>query len=236
MLQKRIIVLANSLKNRGRCVAGREPVPSTGAMVLRGWVRPVSTAPRGVLDPWHYVMENGEPAGILDIVEMTLCGPASDEGQPENWRIDETTRWRKMGEFPIKNIGELIERPTDLWLGAGDQDDRLSVEEQRERRQWSLALIEPERLRIRLWQEPDPQTNGARRKTRAVFTYRGVEYALSITDPRFLDQRCPRHPRVGAPAIEAPAWCKDRCVLCVSLTPPFHGYHYKVVATILELP
>jgi hypothetical protein len=28
----------------------------------------------------------------------------------------------------------------------------------------------------------------------------------------------------------------DNCLLCVSLTPEFNGYHYKVVAAVLELP
>jgi len=59
---------------------------------------------------------------------------------------------------------------------------------------------------------------------------------MNVTDPVFTAKHCKTYPALGAKATIIRPPSGDRCLLCVSLTPEFMGYHYKVVATVLELP
>ncbi len=99
-----------------------------------------------------------------------------------------------------------------------------------------LVLIEPQNFRVRMWRELNPYEGYTQRKTRAIFEYNSQIYRLSITDPVFTRSYCTQHPPEGKPPLEIEPPSGDRCLFCVSLTPPFGDYHYKVVATVLELP
>ncbi len=233
MPTKRVIVLANSIKKQARCVAGREIVRADGNR-LGDWIRPVSDSGEGELLSHHYHLDGGGSAQVLDIVDMELQAPKSDPGQPENWLIDETTSWKKVQSFPAAKIHMLEEEPGDLWLDGG-ASDRISIAAQSARSpQSSLAIVRPRNLRIRLWREFNPWKNYTQRKSHALFEYAGEAYDLSLTDPVFSARHCASHPAENEPAREFAPPCGDDCLLCISLTPPFNGEHYKVVATVLE--
>ncbi len=235
MASKQIIVLANSIKKQARCVAGREVLQSGGTTSVGSWVRPVSGEDEGQLLARHYRLLNGGSASVLDIIEIHVTGRTGDPGQPENWRLDEMRPWRKVGRFSPKDIVPLLENPNNLWLERRKRTNQASVSFQaRQQGQSSITLIRPQGLRIRLWTEFNEYKYSEQRKTHAVFSYAGQEYDLSLTDPVFTS-RYRQHPACAEPPIELIPECRDKCALCVSLTPPFHGYHYKVVATVLEL-
>jgi hypothetical protein len=84
-------------------------------------------------------------------------------------------------------------------------------------------------LRIRLYRGAkwEPQE-------RAVFHYGDVEYCLKITDRAFVHRRCQGVPDVDEPPKEFALPCGDRCLLCLSLTGDFQGFHYKIAATVFE--
>lgn len=229
-------MLANSIKKQARCVAGREILPGRDGVSYGGWIRPVSSTHEGALFSRHYTLVDGEAAAVLDIVDIPLLGTASDPGQPENWCVDEERPWRKLGTLGLVDVESLRQRPRDLWLAGNSHRDRISATLQAARDpQCSLVLIKPVGFRVRMWREFNPFKNYTQRKTHAVFSYRDVQYSLSLTDPVFCERRCRAHPPENAAAIEVVPPCEDTCLLCVSLTPPFNGYHYKVVATVLEL-
>lgn len=233
MATKRVLVLANSVKKGGRCVAGREVYGDADR--FGPWIRPVSSAEEGTLSYKHYALAGGGAAGVLDVVEMVVVDESNDPGQPENWRLDENTAWQKVGSVETGRVVELTEAPAELWRHPGPTD-RIPVAAQATRDpQSSLAVIQPRGLTIRLWREFNPWKGYEQKKTRARFRYRGETYDLSLTDPEFLARHRLAHPAEDQPATEVPAPCGDRCRLCVSLTPPLNGYHYKVVATVLEL-
>ena len=102
--------------------------------------------------------------------------------------------------------------------------------------QSSLVVVQPERFRIQLWRETPPWNDYTQRKTHAVFRYAGRRYSLSVTDPVFKGEHCSEHPAERDGVREFTPPCGDNCLLCISLTPPFKGYHYKVVATVLSIP
>ena len=233
-MNKRLIVLANSVKRHAHCVAGREILPA-GAGV-GGWVRPVSGEEQGELLDRHIQIGIGRLPQVLDIIDVPVLGPAQDPGQPENWQIDETRRWSHVGQHFVGCIPLLDEKPPDLWNERGGPTDRIAVRVHAVRAPLrSIALVSPERFRVQLWTELDTREQRSRRRTRAVFLYRGVEYNLPVTDPGLDRRHDLKHPGLHESPREEPLRCGDACRLCISLTPPFYGFHYKVVAAVIEL-
>jgi len=233
MQWRRFVVLANSYKNHGRCVAGRE----LGAGGFVGnWIRPISDQPEGELLDNHMRLADGVELEILDVVCAPITGYANDRVHPEDWRLDLTTPWRRTARFSARDVPTLEEKPPDLWVDPGTRLDRATTRFLvSQPRHQSLYLVRPRHFHIRLTNDFNPFMGRNKRERRACFTYGEREYALSLTDPEFLS----RHgggPAPNDPAVTVRPSCEDDCVLCVSLTPVFNGYHYKIVATVLELP
>lgn len=229
MVQKVVLVLANSVKNKDRCVAGREVLPNGEAFRLGPWVRPISNHGEGELNWAETQLKNGHQIRVLNLVEMTLECPVGDPFQPENWRFSGPGTWKDVSEhYPRPRNEMLEEHPSDLWLQKGARSDRTAHAclQARPPRQ-SLYVIRPEKLRISL------HTEGEKKRQRAVFAYRGIEYNLAMTDPEISRRYCSRFPGPGEKPLLIPF--KGDVVMCVSLAAEFlDHYHYKVVATIFE--
>lgn len=235
MPTKRIIVLANSYKKKpGRCVAGR--ALSEGG-VAGNWLRPISDQPEGELLPRHMKTEDGSPLDVLDIVDVPTGEHAKDETHPEDWYVDTTGLWKRQEKFLARNLAALEERPGDLWIDPSTRADRATTDFLIKRpMHQSLYLIRPTDFRVNLTNDFNPFEGRNQGKRRACFEYGGQEYVLGLTDPLFIDEYAVKFPDPDEPAIIVRPHYEDNCLLCVSLTPVFNGYHYKVVATVLELP
>ncbi len=235
MVVKRILVLANSIKKHARCVAGVEV--ESGRDPISNWVRPVSGESQGELEPRHMRITGAWDVAVLDIVDVPVVRRAADPVHPEDWVVDTGRTWTYVQSMPGGIVRALEETPADLWLEEPAHSDRVSGAFLLKRlpRQ-SLYLVRPEGLRIELTVEHNAFKNKDQRKTRARFGYNGHEYHMGVTDPIFTHRFCSAYPAVGAAATIVRPPYGDRCLLCVSLTPEFNRYHYKVVATILEAP
>jgi hypothetical protein len=236
MSSKRIIVLANSIKKSARCVAGID-VGTGKALVPAGWIRPVSGESEGELEPRHMPINDGAPLAPLDIVDVPLTQYAKDTMHPEDWIIDAGTKWTRVGKMDANGLGSLEEQPNDLWLESTAHTDRVtgSFLSRRSKHQ-SIYLIRPTDFRIELSYEHNPFKNKNQKKSKAKFTYRHQAYQMSLTDPAFTNKHCTTYPALGAQATIVRPPYRDKCLVCVSLTPVFNGFHYKVVATVLEQP
>lgn len=232
---KRMVVLANSYKNKpGRCVAGRE---TDGAGAVGGWLRPISRDGKGELLPWDMLTDDGRPVRVLDTLEIPVEKWAGDRRHPEDWLLAPGARWRRLSRFDPKTIAKLEERPRDLWCESTVHLDRVTgrfLFEMNPCR--TLYLIRPGDFRVESFHEFDPGTGRNKPKRRVRFSYNGLEYTLSITDPAFIDRYAHGFPPPGGSAAVFRPPYGDRCLLCISLTPEFLGYHYKIVAAVLELP
>lgn len=236
MSVRRILVLANSIKTQARCVAGREVLALEGGHIHLGeWIRPISRRDEGALQLRDLSLRSGGVVSVLDIVEVSLAEHAADPGQPENHYVEYGSRWDLVGRVPAAHLEAFTETPSDLWPSTDRRSDRISVLEHPSASEpRSLALIEPCNLRFNLWSETNPFKGYTQLKTRAIFGFAGHLYDMSLTDPVF-SAVLPRHPLVGEPQL---TWTPPEgftCRLCISLTPPFKGYHYKVVATVIPL-
>ena len=234
---KRMMVLANSYKKQpGRCVAGRELGEGNA---VGAWLRPISDLPEGELLPRHMVTANGSPLEVLDIVDVPLDHHAKDKCHPEDWVLATSDAWRHRKKFPVKDLVGLEEKPGDLWAESTTHTNRVTTKFLLKRPEHqSLYLIRPTNFRVELTNEYNPFEGHNEKKRRACFTYNGQDFSLGLTDPIFIDAHAKKFPAPNKPAIFVHPPSGDNCLICVSLTPLFEktGYHYKVVATVLELP
>ena len=79
--------------------------------------------------------------------------------------------------------------------------------------------------------------NKTKKKIRAGFSYRRQYYSLALEDPLIVRKYFPDFSRAADGDLEI----KNQVLLCVSLPQEFKefkepGYHFKVVATVFELP
>jgi hypothetical protein len=231
MERKRLLVLANSLKKIGRCVAGRE-IHSKKPLKVGNWCRPISDdRPEGELLPRHMQIDRGGVLCPLEIISVPFTKDAENPVHPEDWVVSLEAPWERAGAVERDVLPELVESPPSLWLQSEHGNDRVSTAFiKASANHQSIFLIRPENLRLRLWKEDNQQN-----KIRTVFEYRGTTYSLRLTDPVSSALYCKNFPDIGQPAKEITLPFADNCALCVSLTPALNGIHYKVIATILTL-
>lgn len=232
---KYIIVLANSIKHApSTCVAGREIISGSKNYEIGEWVRPISKHGEGELYPTETQLGPLRQPRILDFVEIPLEGHANNSLQPENWFIQPEKRWRLANElFARPGMELLAQTPPHLWVQPVQKTDRVATDFLRLKKLYSsLYLIHVSKVRVKFfWKVWDGEYS---RKRRVEFEYRSVKYDLGLTDPVFVEKYRDRFPTQGDAPVEFEVKPAGGCYLCVSLAPEFNGYHYKVVATIIE--
>jgi hypothetical protein len=232
---KTILVLANSIKHYPcTCIAGREIVPIGVRYEIGAWIRPVSTHDEGGVSPSESRLKNGRQPIVMDFVELSLANRTNDMLQPENWFIDTTSQWQTVNkQYPKPSLNLLIESPDSLWSQKNEASDRVaSTALMRRPPMQSIYLIQVSALKVRFgWRQWEGPYKARRR---ALFSYNGADYDIGITDPSFLEKYRREFPTKGKPANEFDVKTANGCCLCVGLAPEFNGYHYKVVATIIE--
>ena len=236
---KYICILANSNKQGERCIAGIEMLKDDEGK-LRGtdtWIRPVSARrdSGGALDVEERRYTDASEPEMLDVARIPLLECENDWAQPENWRLDTSVHWERIGKVRPQRLRKALDRPESLWLDPEEKkSDRIRPEVLKSG-PWgrSLYLIEPERFRIEVYPESNPWKNTMVIKREAVFVFLGHSYRLHITDPAAEEKYCASVP-LDAPKRVIELDPGNRCFLCISLTPEFNGKHYKVVAGLLE--
>ncbi len=238
MTDRILIILAKSIKKGGHCIAGKELIEAGNGTQVGNWIRPV-TADRdshgAVFDGDCRLSGNGY-AQVLDIVRISLGDEEPEPGQPENILIQSGQRWQKLSEFDSLRLSNLEDKPDDLWLedGVGKNvvSDHCGVNVDA-----SLYLIKTTNLHIILSKEWNDFKQKYHQKISAEFEYNNVLYEqFSITDPKVRRMLKNQYPGEGENPNRIRLRKGDNYYLCVSLSPSFGdaGYHYKLVATILD--
>ena len=222
---KRFVCLANSRKNKERCVAGRE--------LLKGkvgpWMRPV-IAKTGFVDERSRLYAGGSEPQLGDVIQLSV---RKREGrldhQRENWIVNPQTRWQRVERFDWSRLKSLAEGTEPLFASAalvGDRrgrNDRIP-EWDAHRLTTSLRLIYVPHMRLH------PLRDGPRRFD-GEFALGDVEYRLRITDPAF------------AEAQPRPTYDRDlgECLLTISLGEPWRRqdssgpkHCYRLIAGVIE--
>lgn len=221
-----IVCLANSYKHEHRCVAGI-------CLKTKRWIRLVGRTVPGCVTLKEATYPGGKLAAPLDLFEAELSVPCGTAAHPEDTYI--TSRpWRFLRRFDPKAdrailAAQLQEGPTILH-GYGDRLTAHQIEEKPLAR--SLELVKPDDLWWWIREEK------GKRKYRALFRVSAIShirYDFSVTDPSWLDllHNLPTgiHPDTLVCGNEP-----STTIFCASLSEDFHGFHYKLVATVLRLP
>jgi hypothetical protein len=228
---KRIVVLANSLKRNHWCLAGKEIFERKGRWSSGLWVRPTDPAFEGAITREVMLCNNGHVPQPFDIIDIPLVQSAKDPHHPEDWIVDTKRKWKYIGTFPPGDADALIDTPPQLWCSRTDPRVLDEGYVAKMLRPASLYFIKPaNNLRIALFKEDN------RPRKRLLLRYADIEHEFDITDPRFEDNYLDGQRLNLSERNELTLQQDGRLYLCLSLTPPFHGAHYKIVATIWEKP
>jgi hypothetical protein len=220
---RRIVCLASSWKNTGRCIVGKRVLDSG----YGEWLRPVSARPTAEISDEERLCTDGAFAEPLDVVDIPLEQPVPHLHQTENHRIDSGGQWVRAGKLRAAELEGLVDHPPQLWPNGFSTTEGLNDHVSAKTAaglDWSLALIEPEEPFVRVEREGGK----SKLKVRADFVYRGVPYNFSITDPAVM--RAFRRKAPGKYPL-APSW------FCVSLSERYKdGYCYKLAAAVIGRP
>jgi hypothetical protein len=208
-----LLVLANSWKPGGRCLAG---VTASGE-----WVRPVSMTEHGTV-PNAATMVEGRLVEPYEIVEVEIGERLPRPHQRENFLLLSQGGLALSRSWPDGDIGGildgLVSRPAPFALEGGDyiEASRFDGSEPAE----SLTLLWTEDLAIH-WRRNF--RNDLR--PRAVFSANGIHWDVSCTANQGVD--FPSRPTTETVTPIGQAF------VCVSLAEPLNGRHYKVVAGVV---
>lgn len=203
MSQVEIVILANSIKHRQHCVAGK--CVNSGK-----WIRPVSNQQGAELSNEQAQCQNPHgvfPVKTLQKIRMGFVRNVPLLHQPENYLID-GNRWQQHYSVSLDHLTDYVDNPQDLW-GRTDRVVYATISNRTYVVPQSLYLVQVQNLNLYYTDE---------RKRRAEFTYNGIEYDLAVTDPSFDNIKREQREVQG--------------ILCVSLGEEFQGACYKIVATI----
>jgi hypothetical protein len=212
----RLICLANSRRDGGRCVAGID-------LDSGRWIRPIP--PRGGAIPEEKTFLSGKLFTPLDVIELELDAPAfTTRFQCEN-RLMQNWNWRLAGLVDARDILKYCNKEGIVLHSPGKTVEPSEMERLTPERWTSLQLIHSANVTF----QPDPRI-AIRWQARFSPGRSGPTYCLNITDPE------------ATLRLNKKDKFKPECLLTVSLTEPkeFKEYGkpelcYKLIAAVIEL-
>lgn len=221
-LKKQVICLANSIKNHGRCFAGKEIIHAKPGE----WIRPISNRSSEELSETERWYSGKIEPVLLDVVEISLLQHVPHAHQIENWLIDPSYEFQKIDQISASEVLKIVDRPIELWpLGHSStkgKNDFVPPEES-VLLENSLYLIEVRQMEVEVL---DIQI-------RCAFEYMGATYNLAVTDPVFKSKYVDKG--TGKYHI-------DEAALTISLAQeiytPLYGHsagRYKLIAGVIEI-
>ena len=221
---KRIVCLANSRKLTGRCIAGREWTEEQG---VGSWLRPVSARENQEVSEYERQYKDGSDPRLLDIINIPVIGPQPKDYQTENWLLDPSYYWEKIGVFSLRDMPKLVDPIAPLWINGQSTyhgwNDKILLESA-DSVSNSLRLIHVERLNLVVFESGGAFGN-PKRRVQGQFIHSGTRYKLWITDPVY--ERAYLAKPNGIYNI-------GECYLTISLGEPFEGACYKLIAAIIR--
>ena len=218
-----IVILANSRKLSGRCVAGK---------LLDGsgqWIRPVSAREHEEVSVDERRYDNGGDPVLRDVVDLYVLEHRGHTYQSENWLLDDRYYWTKARRLKWKLLADLEDEPRRLWINgqhtSHGHNDRINLAQAQELTD-SLRLIRVSDFVIRVFR-PSANFGSNKRKLQGKFKYLGTSYHLMLTDPliekKFL-------------ALEDGEYTLPTSYLTISLGEPYHDNVYKLIAAVMTVP
>lgn len=220
---KRIVCLANSRKMAGRCIAGKEMSDDAKS---GQWIRPVSNRENEAVSEGERFYADGTDPEILDIIEVPLLGPKPKAHQQENWLLNPSRQWRKIGRLGWDNLMQLADPDAPLWTNGfhsrGGENDQVPVH-LTTAHDTSLRLVWVDDLTVTVSEPSRPSANYPMLRGR--FSHCNETYCFRITDPVS---------ESGSMDLPYREYLVGERYLTVSLGEPFEGNAYKLIAAIIR--
>ena len=228
---KRIVCLANSRKEKERCIAGKELLAESRP---GGWVRPVSDRPSEAVNAYERQYKDRSEPRVLDVIDVPVLEARPNAYQSENWLLDPhpfrpPVYWGRVSRVTLDDVPQFADPAEALWINGHSSDNGLNNRIPlylANTLNSSLRLIQVDRLEL--------STSSARHKRKVEevapyrvqgrFGYDGEEYLLSVTDPIF-EQACGERPNSS--------YALDGCFLTISLGGAHKNFAYKLIAAII---
>lgn len=211
----RILCLANSVKQGGRCLAGiqldnnNRPVIQNNRPV---WVRPIVKSEHGQLP--GFLCSKISPLHVIEIDQASINGTGY---QSENTTFQEDSL-KVVGSINTSVLDNLCDNET-LRIVFGNRGKAVP-KEKIQRMNHSLMLVKISDFQVT---EKENRYRG-RPQVRLTFKYHGNLYDLPITDPLFLIQY-EKNPEILDQTKEI--------YVVLSLGISFRDWYYKIAASII---
>jgi hypothetical protein len=212
----RIICLANSFKEGGRCLAGIEINADNTPVIVNNrpkWIRPVCATEHEEV-PTHLVSH----MNLLDIVEFEQTENVGQGHQMENVRFRESSL-QVVGSLTAQSLANMTDNERLVRI-FGNRGKAVS-EEAIENLNHSLMLLSTDDFEVN---EKVYVDNPDRPQIRLAFRYRGNLYDLPVTDPVFL------HRLKGNTNLLEDI---EQIYLVLSLGGVHNDWYYKLIAGII---
>ncbi len=222
--EKTIVCFANSRRPGGRCVAGKELIGEE----FGEWVRPIGNGQTEIISEEDRRYEDGTDPAILDVIRIHMSQPNPTFHQTENHLIDDSFYWERVDTATWQDAlnavdeidGPLWQNGDSTWHG---QNDKVA-ENLAHQNPNSLLLIRPDNIQIHVAKEDRGTYGPPRRKVRTSFNLNGIDYKLSLTDPKV------ERPYLLMPDNTYPI---EDAIFCISLSGIFKGYAFKLAAGMI---
>ncbi|MGN6387766.1 MAG: dual OB domain-containing protein [Verrucomicrobiota bacterium] len=237
--EKLILILANSIREKNRCVAGKELIPSANGYKCGKWIRLADPRTDGPIKTETAVCVGHGPVKPLDLVKVKVRESCGDPDHPEDWWIEPGAPWEFVRSFETSILPRVADESIELWEDPGSIDSVASGYVRGMGEPATLFLMEaPKQYSIVYWKENGQDWSNPghakEKKQRRLWVRNGKRpHEFSITDPEFMS----RHDlisRMTTQRQELELENRDSIFFCVSLTPEYNGRHYKICATIFE--
>lgn len=224
MIEKKMVLLANSVKHGERCLAGRE-LCADGTW--GNWIRPVSARlGEGLNELERFYNGYFEPE-VLDVIDIRLIRANPHSCQSENWLVSPNGGWKFLNSLKWAQALVLKEVPSQLWRNGlstanGQHDEMLELHARTFTT--SIAIIHIKNGWVQVF-----LGYGDKKKVFINFHYNGVEYKFSLTDS-VLEKKYKAGPLGRVQFGES--------LMTISLAEPFAKFdgtmcQYKLIAAII---
>lgn len=205
------------------CIAGVDK--STGE-----WVRIISEneAIQHAVSPEDAMYEDGTEPQILDIVRIKCKEYRPSYYQPENYVLDDSSYWRKLGCSSVRKLLRVhpAENKHFLFYDADKCVNNTHFNNLEDSSIYSLVLISPEDICVHVKQFSPNE----KKKVTMSFDYGGNRYwYIRITDPEF-ESTYLQYP-------DGNYRYQRECLFVVSLGDVYSqdNKHYKLIAKVIDI-